>query len=218
VITLTRALIIAVAALASLLPMPAQASPPAIAVTGRPDPGTFTVVLRGVSALSGAAHSGSGLVVLPVAGVLTQPSGRVLFTHPLPGIADIVVAQHDPGTVWVVAHLTTAKVPFTVASAPSELRVVFGHPQTGAEAASAAPAPAAPVIVSVNWTDVRLSDALADLAATTSTMIIADIGIDGRVTLKMDQVRLDQVLQAIAAQLHVHLVQDATGYWLTTSP
>jgi len=214
-----RALIIGVAAaLATLLSVPGQASPPAIAVTGRPEPGTFTVVLHGVSALAGPAQSGSGLVVLPVAGVLAQPSGRVLFPRPLPGIADIVVAQHDPGVVWVVAHLTTAKVPFTVASAPSELRVIFGHPLPGAEPAPVAPAPAAPVIVSVHWTDVRLSDALADLAATTSTMIIADIGVDGRVTVEMDQVPLEQVLQEIAAQLHARVVQDATGYWLTAIP
>jgi len=130
---------VACAALAVPWPTAAQASPPpSISVTGRADPGAFTVTLRGAASLAGAPHSGGGVIIVPVAGALAQPPGRVVFSHPLPGVNDIVVAQHDPAVVWMVAHLAVAAVPFNVSGTNNEVRVTFGRPPAGA-----APPPAA---------------------------------------------------------------------------
>ena len=228
------------AALAAPWPTAARASA-YITVTGRADSGTFTVSLRGAASLAGAARRSGSVVIVPVAGDLAQPPGRVVFTRPLPGINDIVVAQHDPAVVWLVAHLAGGPVPFTVSGTSGEVRVIFGraeagtapppiaHPQPPAPPPPAAPprppvahppAPAKPatgptLTVSVNWAHTPLNRALADLENATDTVIIADIGVDGFLTLRMDNAPLDDVLQAIANQLHVHFVKKDDTYWLT---
>ena len=69
--------------------------------------------------------------------------------------------------------------------------------------------------MSVNWVHTPLNRALADLEAATNSVIIADIGVDGFLTLRMDNQPLENVLQAIANQLHVRFIKRDDTYWLT---
>jgi len=172
------------------------------------------VTLAGATGVAGAPEIDDAAIVVRVPGVL-KASERV--PSPLPRIRDVVVAQHDPTTIWVVAHLND-RVGVTTTTATDGVRIVFG-------AADAPPPSLGPLWrtavapksrFSVTWRDMPIRTGLALVAQLAHTPVTVDPRIAGTVTLTIAQASLPMLLQAIASHARAEVHPDPRGGYLVT--
>jgi len=216
--TLVGLLILIAAVVAG--PIRAAAPSPHITPGSLAGAGVFTVILRGATDPASSPTVTPTTIIVPVPGTLNSRPSSLRYPHPLPMLSDVVVAQHDPATVWVVGHLTPgAHVPLDIVPGPDALTLTFGRSR-GATTVPVFPsipstAHAAPTF-SVRWTHVPVSDVIAQLAKLSTALISADPRVTGLVTLHVDNATLESVLGAVARQVHARVVHGpSTGYRLT---
>jgi len=209
--------VLIVAAAIAAGPLGAAAPSPQITPGSFAGVGAFTIVLHGASDPAGPPTVTPTMIIVAVPGTLVWRSVR--YPRPLRMLTDIVVAQHDPGMVWVVAHLAgaSAHVPLEIVPGSDGLTLTFGGSGGSASVPASVPAQRASRAVptfSVRWTHVPVSDVIAVLVKMSGVRVSADSRLTGSVTLRMDSASLNTVLGAVARQVHGRVVHSGAGYRL----
>jgi hypothetical protein len=196
---------------------------PRITPAGIASPGLFTLTLHGAGLPLEPPSVIDAAAIVKIAGVLDVPSGFVRYPRPVPGAVDLVVAQHDPRTVWVVAHLS--KPPAGIALTPRQdaLVIALTPPPQEAPARRAQPTPRAPeptaLTFSVRWSRVPLGDAARTLARLAGVPIRVEPSLAPTlISLATDDATLADLLAALAQQAHAHVAWDGAGYSIAPGP
>jgi len=207
--------------IAATLAAPLRAAAPSPQIT----PGSlvgariFTLLLHGATDPAGPPTVTPTTIVVAVSGTLLWRANSLRYLRPLPMVKDIVVAQHDPATVWVVAHLGAggSHVPLEIVPGPEMLTLTFGRSRGPAPVPVFAPASStarAGPTFSVRWAHVPVSDVITQLAKLSGVPITSDPRVTGFVTLRVDSASLTTVVGAVARQVHSRVAHSSAGYRL----
>jgi hypothetical protein len=216
-------------ALATVTPAPASPSLPTIHPASHQGPDAFTVVLHGAPRILGRpqADPEDRAAITAIPGILAWPTGLLRYRPGIAGIADIVVAQHDPRTIWIVAHFTGAITLPEIGQEGDALTLTFrAAPESGRPHASpqAAPSPSVPSRagvdhdglpvsrLSAHWARVPLSQAARDITQVTGIPIALRVSPSTPISLDATDVTLRDLIDMLAAAAGARAVPQDRGY------
>jgi hypothetical protein len=198
--------LISAAALAAAQPSHTAPAPSVAIPLSARTPDTFSVILRGARPLWGpVADRDDRAAITAASGILAWPSG-ILRHHPgLPGVSDIVVAQHDPRTIWVVAHFTGPIILPRLRATPVGVYLTFrGN--------------APPLRISARWAGVPLAQAARDIQRATGVPIAVRASPETPITLAVSGATLDDLADLLAAAAGGEAIPSGGGYAIVPRP